>query len=445
MKSEIPKVLHRAAGAPLLRHVLEAVEKAGIGEIVVVVGQGAEMVREALGDNKYTFAFQEKQLGTGDAVLKALPFLAEECREVLVLCGDTPLLRAETLEKLAVSLRDGSSSAAVLTSVFEDPRGYGRIIKTGDNIVEAIVEESDATVEEKRIQEINTGAYAFTKEALEAAIRRLQPDNKQGEYYLTDCIRLLRDDGRTVTAVTAPAAETAGINTRRQLAEAERLLRERECLRLMDEGVTIHDPAATYIDKGVQVGRDTVIYPFTFLEGKTVIGKGCAIGPGTRICSAVVGDGVSVQYSVVIESSVGDRCNIGPYAYLRPGNALADEVKIGDFVELKKTSVGQGSKIPHLSYVGDSDVGARVNVGAGTITCNYDGVHKHKTIIQDGVFVGSNTNLVAPVSVGKDAVIGAGSTITKDVPAASLAVERAKQVAVLDWREKKRNKREHEE
>jgi bifunctional UDP-N-acetylglucosamine pyrophosphorylase/glucosamine-1-phosphate N-acetyltransferase len=197
MKSEIPKVLHRAAGAPLLRHVLEAVEKAGIGEIVVVVGQGAEMVREALGDNKYTFAFQEKQLGTGDAVLKALPFLAEECREVLVLCGDTPLLRAETLEKLAVSLRDGSSSAAVLTSVFEDPRGYGRIIKTGDNIVEAIVEESDATVEEKRIQEINTGAYAFTKEALEAAIRRLQPDNKQGEYYLTDCIRLLRDDGPT--------------------------------------------------------------------------------------------------------------------------------------------------------------------------------------------------------------------------------------------------------
>ncbi|MGB4504237.1 MAG: bifunctional UDP-N-acetylglucosamine diphosphorylase/glucosamine-1-phosphate N-acetyltransferase GlmU [Syntrophaceticus sp.] len=445
MRSDIPKVLHCVAGAPLVCHVLDAVEAAGITEIVVVIGQGAEMVRETLSDKDYTFAVQEKQLGTGDAVLKALPYLSGECQEVLVVCGDTPLLRSETLEKLVRSRRDTGSSAAVLTSIFDDPKGYGRVIRTEDNMVEAIVEESDATIEQKRIQEINTGSYAFAREALEATIHHIQPDNKQGEYYLTDCIHLLRKAGQPVTAVVASTAETAGINTRRQLAEAERILRERECLRLMDEGVTIYDPSTTYIDKGVQVGQDTVIYPFTFLEGKTIVGKGCVLGPGTRLCSAVLGNGVSIQYSVVVESTIGDQCQIGPYAYLRPGNILADQVKVGDFVELKKTSVGSGSKIPHLSYIGDTIMGARVNIGAGTITCNYDGSHKHKTCIEDGAFIGSNTNLVAPVSVGKDAMIGAGSTITKDVPPASLAVERSKQTVVPNLGQKKRKKGEHEE
>ncbi|MDD2360425.1 MAG: bifunctional UDP-N-acetylglucosamine diphosphorylase/glucosamine-1-phosphate N-acetyltransferase GlmU [Syntrophaceticus schinkii] len=444
MRSETPKVLHCAAGRPLVRHVLDAVEEAGITEVVVVIGQGADMVREALGP-QYNYALQEKQLGTGDAVLKALPHLSAECKEVLVVCGDTPLLRSETLAKLVRSRQETGAAAAVLTGIFEDPQGYGRIIRTADDMVEAIVEESDATVEQKRIQEINTGSYAFTKEALETTIHRLQPDNKQGEYYLTDCIYLLREADQPVTAVIAPTIETAGINTRRQLADAERILREWECERLMSEGVTIYDPSTTYVDKGVQVGQDTIIYPFTFLEGKTIIGRRCVIGPGTRLHSVLLGDDVSVQYSVVAASTVGNECQIGPYSHIRPGNVLADQVKIGGFVELKASSVGEGSKIPHLSYIGDTVIGTDVNIGAGTITCNYDGAHKHKTFIEDGVFIGSNTNLVAPVSVGKDAVIGAGSTITRDVPAACLAVERAKQVMIPDWGQKKRKKGEHEE
>jgi bifunctional UDP-N-acetylglucosamine pyrophosphorylase/glucosamine-1-phosphate N-acetyltransferase len=437
MLSDLPKVLHCAAGVPLVRHVLDAVEGAGITEIIVFIGQGAELVQEALGVD-YKFAFQERQLGTGDAVLKAMPYLSEECQDVLVVCGDTPLLTSETLKKLIITRRDAAAAAAVLTSIFDDPKGYGRVVKNADNMVEAIIEEVDASSEQKEIQEINTGLYAFAKEALQATIRRLQPDNQQGEYYLTDCIHLLREAGQPVTALLSSTEETAGINTRSQLADAERILRKRECRRLMDEGVTIHDPDTTYIDKGVQVGRDTVIYPFTFLEGETVIGKGCTLGPGTRLCSAVLGNNVSIQYSVVMESAIGDGCNIGPFAYLRPGNTLGDDVKIGDFVELKMTSVGQGSKIPHLSYVGDATVGSGVNIGAGTITCNYDGVNKYKTLIEDGVFVGSNTNLVAPVSVGKNAVIGAGSTITKDVPPASLAIERAKQDVIPDWKKKRK-------
>jgi bifunctional UDP-N-acetylglucosamine pyrophosphorylase/glucosamine-1-phosphate N-acetyltransferase len=370
MLSDLPKVLHCAAGVPLVRHVLDAVEGAGITEIIVVIGQGAELVQEALGVD-YKFAFQERQLGTGDAVLKAMPYLSEECQDVLVVCGDTPLLTSETLKKLIITRRDAAAAAAVLTSIFDDPKGYGRVVKNADNMVEAIIEEVDASSEQKEIQEINTGLYAFAKEALQATIRRLQPDNQQGEYYLTDCIHLLREAGQPVTALLSSTEETAGINTRSQLADAERILRKRECRRLMDEGVTIHDPDTTYIDKGVQVGRDTVIYPFTFLEGETVIGKGCTLGPGTRLCSAVLGNNVSIQYSVVMESAIGDGCNIGPFAYLRPGNTLGDDVKIGDFVELKMTSVGQGSKIPHLSYVGDATVGSGVNIGAGTIpyTC----------------------------------------------------------------------------
>jgi bifunctional UDP-N-acetylglucosamine pyrophosphorylase/glucosamine-1-phosphate N-acetyltransferase len=278
MLSDLPKVLHCAAGVPLVRHVLDAVEGAGITEIIVVIGQGAELVQEALGVD-YKFAFQERQLGTGDAVLKAMPYLSEECQDVLVVCGDTPLLTSETLKKLIITRRDAAAAAAVLTSIFDDPKGYGRVVKNADNMVEAIIEEVDASSEQKEIQEINTGLYAFAKEALQATIRRLQPDNQQGEYYLTDCIHLLREAGQPVTALLSSTEETAGINTRSQLADAERILRKRECRRLMDEGVTIHDPDTTYIDKGVQVGRDTVIYPFTFLEGETVIGKGCTAFP----------------------------------------------------------------------------------------------------------------------------------------------------------------------
>lgn len=441
MKSDTPKVLHRLAGKSLVEHVLESLSEAGVAEIVVVIGHGAEEVRRALGEN-YRYALQEVPRGTGDAVARGLPLLSKESREVLVVCGDTPLLRPETLQGLLQRRREAGAAAAVLTSLFANPQGYGRILRGQDGLVQAIVEEADASPEQKKIQEINTGSYAFDRAALEMAVTRLSPDNRQGEYYLTDCIGILRQEGLPVAALTAPGEETMGVNSRRELAEAWRKLRMRECRRLMDEGVTVVDPATTYLDRGVQVGRDSVIHPFTFIEGKTSVGKGCILGPGTRLVDSTLGDEVEVWQSVVLESRIGDRCRIGPFAYIRPGSRLAEEVKIGDFVELKKAEVGQGSKIPHLSYVGDAVVGSGVNIGAGTITCNFDGVDKHETRIGDRAFIGSNTNLVAPVTVGSEAVIGAGSTITRDVPPQALAVERSKQVVVADWGRKKRKRRE---
>jgi bifunctional UDP-N-acetylglucosamine pyrophosphorylase/glucosamine-1-phosphate N-acetyltransferase len=433
MKSALPKVLHRCAGAPLIRYVLDAVAAAGIDEVVIVIGNSASLVREALGEG-YRYAYQEQQLGTGDAVARALPELSPACRELLVLCGDTPLLTSGTLNALLKTRRAAGADACILTSLFENPSGYGRIVRDASGLVAAIVEDGDATAEQREIREINTGTYAFDRQALEAALPGLRPDNSQGEYYLTDVIAMLRRSGRPVAAVAATAAETAGINTRRELAAVERIIRQRECERVMDSGVTIIDPAVTYIDPGVEVGRDTVIYPMCFLESNTRIGQNCVIGPGTRLINAVLGDRVAVQSSLLVECTIGDGCQIGPFAYLRPGTVLAERVKVGDFVELKQAVVGCDSKIPHLSYVGDAVIGAGVNVGAGTITCNYDGVNKHQTTIGDGAFIGSNTNLVAPVTIGREAVTGAGSTITKDVPDSALAVERARQTVVPDWR-----------
>jgi len=438
MKSALPKVLHRCAGVPLIRYVLDAVAAAGVTSVVIVIGTGAAQVREAMGDG-YRYVLQEPQRGTGDAVAKALPQVAPECRDLLVLCGDTPLLTPASLSRLLATRREASAGACILTSVFDDPSGYGRIVRDASGLVAAIVEDGDATLEQRKIREINTGAYSFEREALEEALSGLRPDNSQGEYYLTDVIETLRQYGRPVAAMAAPPAETAGINTRRELAAAEHILRRWECERLMDAGVTIIDPAVTYIDHGVEVGRDTVIYPFCFLEGATRVGEGCVVGPGTRLVDTDLGSGVTVQYSLLIRSTAGNGCQIGPYAYMRPGTELAERVKVGDFVELKQVQVGPGSKIPHLSYVGDAVIGAGVNVGAGTITCNYDGFSKHRTQIGDGAFIGSNTNLVAPVSIGAEAVTGAGSTITRDVPDGSLAVERSRQKVVPGWSQKKRS------
>jgi len=436
MKSALPKVLHCCAGAPLIRYVLDAVAAAGITEVVIVIGTGAALVREALGDG-YRYVLQEPQRGTGDAVARALPQVAPDCRDLLVLCGDTPLLTPGSLTRLLATRREASAGACILSSIFDDPSGYGRIVRDPSGLVAAIVEDGDATPAQKEIKEINTGTYSFDRAALEEAVTELSPDNNQGEYYLTDVIGLLRRAGRAVAALTAPSAETAGINTRRELAAAERIFRQRECERLMDAGVTIIDPAVTYIDRGVEVGRDTVIYPFCFLEGVTRVGADCVIGSGTRLVDTTLGNGVTVQSSLLIRSTAGDGCQIGPFAYLRPGTELALGVKVGDFVELKQTKVGPGSKIPHLSYVGDTVIGAGVNIGAGTITCNFDGIGKHRTQIGDGAFIGSNTNLVAPVSIGSEAVTGAGSTITEDVPEGSLAVERSHQTVVLGWRRKR--------
>lgn len=441
MKSRLPKVLHQVAGKPMVRHVLEAVQSLGINQQILVIGHEAELVKAALGE-QVRYAIQAEQLGTGHAVMQAQPLIGEEIKTVLVLCGDTPLLRAETLAILLAEHQQTGAAATVLTANLTDPSGYGRIIRDAQGLVERIVEEKDASAEEKRVQEINTGTYCFDKVALFKALGEISPANAQGEYYLTDVLSVLRGAGQKVGAVVAAdPRETYGINSRVQLAEAEKILRYRKLVRLMEAGVTIIDPATTFIDDEVEIEPDTIIYPNTIIERGSRIGCECVIGPGTRIVESRIGNRVEIQNSVLLKSLVGDECTIGPFAYLRPGTELAGKNRVGDFVEIKNSKVGEGSKIPHLAYVGDATVGRNVNIGCGTITCNYDGVRKWPTRIGDGAFIGSNTNLVAPVEIGANAVTGAGSTITKDVPADSLAVERSRQTVIRDWVKKKRTDR----
>ncbi|NPV74061.1 MAG: bifunctional UDP-N-acetylglucosamine diphosphorylase/glucosamine-1-phosphate N-acetyltransferase GlmU [Pelotomaculum sp.] len=441
MKSKLPKVLHRVCGRPMLSYIVNAVAAAGIKKIVVVAGYGAEQVAREV-EGLAQVALQAEQLGTAHALLQAGPFLSGFAGKVLVLCGDTPLIEAGTLAKLAGFHRTAGAAATLLTAELDDPAGYGRVIRDGRGNVIKIVEEKDASPAEKLIREINTGIYCFEAAGLFDALKGIRPANAQGEYYLTDIVEIYVRAGLAVAAFKLEnPVEITGINDRRQLAEVEKYLRRRVLEDLMQSGVTVLDPASTFVDGTVQVGRDTVIYPFTFLEGSTIIGEDCVIGPGSRLVNAVVGNGVSVQNSVVIESQIGDCCSIGPFAYLRPETRLGRNVKVGDFVEIKKSVIGDGSKVPHLSYVGDATVGAGVNIGCGTITCNYDGRNKWPTRIGDGAFIGSNTNLVAPVEIGAGAVTGAGSTITKNVPDGALAVERARQVLVPDWAAKKRDKK----
>ncbi len=437
MRSRLAKVLHPVAGVPMISHVVNAARASGIERLVVVVGHGREQVVKAVADDTIQFVVQEEQLGTGHALLQA-EAAAAGSELILVLCGDTPLLRARTLEKFIDFHRDSRAAATVLTAKMENPQGYGRIIRDDQGDIVRIVEEKDATPEEREIREINSGIYCFNGEVF-GILKHVNRDNAQGEYYLTDVLLEYRKNGQRVLAVPAAEEEDIyGINDRAQLAFAERILRQRKCLELMLAGVTIMDPATTYIDAQVKIGQDTVILPFTMIEGQTVIGENCVIGPGARIISSRIGDRVTIDNSKIIESRVGDGCDIGPYAYIRPGTELHEDVKIGDFVEVKKSVVGSGSKIPHLSYVGDAVIGRRVNVGAGTITCNYDGEKKHPTIIEDGAFIGSNTNLVAPVRIGEKAFTGAGSTITRDVPPFSLGVERAPQKVIDNWRHRRK-------
>ncbi|MGI6512765.1 MAG: bifunctional UDP-N-acetylglucosamine diphosphorylase/glucosamine-1-phosphate N-acetyltransferase GlmU [Syntrophomonadaceae bacterium] len=437
MRSRLAKVLHPVAGIPMISHVVSAAQSSGIDRLVVVVGHGREQVVKAMSAETIQFVVQEEQLGTGHALLQA-EAAAEDSELIIVLCGDTPLLRAQTLEKLIRFHRDNQASATVLTAELENPEGYGRIIRDDQGDIVRIVEEKDATPQEREIREINSGIYCFDREVFRI-LKNLNPDNAQGEYYLTDVLLEYRKNGRRVLALLAAQEEDIyGINDRAQLAFAERILRQRKCLEVMLSGVTILDPATTFIDAQVKIGSDTTILPFTMIEGQTVIGENCVIGPGARIISSRIGDRVTIDNSKIIESQVGDGCDIGPYAYLRPGTELHQDVKVGDFVEVKKSVVGSGSKIPHLAYVGDATIGCHVNVGAGTITCNYDGEKKHPTIIEDGAFIGSNTNLVAPVRIGEKAVTGAGSTITRDVPPFSLGVERAPQKVIDNWRHRKK-------
>jgi bifunctional UDP-N-acetylglucosamine pyrophosphorylase / glucosamine-1-phosphate N-acetyltransferase len=426
MKSSLPKVLHGFCGRTLLGHVLAAASDVS-SDLIVVVGHGAESVKSQTGDG-VTYVYQEEQLGTGHAVMQAAEVLPRE-GTVLILYGDVPLLSADVLRSLLNKHIESGAAATVLTAIVPDPTGYGRIVRTSAGELAKIVEHKEAAAAELLISEINTGTYVFAAATLLEALQLLDNDNAQREFYLTDCLEMLINKRLKVSSYCMDDYRLAlGVNDRSQLAEAGRLMRERINIQLMEAGVTIVDPAAIYIDAGVKVGCDTVIHPGTVLRGATTIGEGCAIGPFCDISHSQIGNDVSVRHSVITESILDDGVSVGPFSHLRPGTRLRQGVKVGDFVEIKKSDIGSLSKIPHLSYVGDAHIGSEVNVGAGTIVVNYDGRTKHETNIEDGAFIGCNSNLVAPLNIGKNAFVAAGSTITKDVPAGALSLARPKQV-----------------
>jgi len=438
MKSALPKVLHRVGGKSMLQHVLDAAKNAGAQRNIVVIGFGGEQVKEAIG-KQAEFVVQTEQLGTGHAVLQAGDLLKNEQGTVMVLCGDTPLLTSALLKKLYDEHKKVGAKATVLTAVMPDATGYGRIIRTDSGTVAKIVEHKDANEEELRVQEINSGIYCFEAVDLFRALASVSCDNAQGEYYLPDVLEILRKEGEKIWAVAADDyEETLGINSRVQLSGAESILRRRKNIELMDAGVTIMDPATTYVDSDVEVGRDTVIYPGTWLEGTTVVGENCELGPNSRFSDTKIGNGVTAHFSYAHECEIGDDVIMGPYVHLRPNTKISAKVKIGNFVEVKNSNIGLGSKLPHLSYIGDADMGSGVNMGCGTITVNYDGKNKYRTVIGNDAFIGCNSNMVAPVTVGDGAYVGAGSTITKDVPAEALAIARERQKNIEGWKDKRK-------
>jgi bifunctional UDP-N-acetylglucosamine pyrophosphorylase/glucosamine-1-phosphate N-acetyltransferase len=440
MKSAVPKVLHQAAGLPLIDHVLRVAGRVNPRSVTVIVGHDAERVTAALGQRLgLGFALQQPQLGTGHALLQAEPRLKDARGTVVLLSGDVPLLRPETLSALVEKHHASGAAATVVTARVPDPTGYGRIVREGGTI-SAIVEHKDATDDQRRIDEINSGIYAFDLAPLFDALRAIGSSNAQGEYYLPDLVTIYRARGRTVETVTAEdPAEILGVNSRKELADVGTILRARRNDALMESGVTLIDPASAFIGPDVTIGRDTTIHAGVHLEGRTSIGSNCVIHSGVRIVDSEIGDDVVVNNFCVITESRGAR--VGPFAQLRPQSVVGEEAHVGNFVELKKTTMGKGSKANHLAYLGDATIGEKVNVGAGTITCNYDGVAKHPTVIEDGAFIGSDSQLIAPVTVGKGAYVAAGSSITRDVPADALAIARGTQVNKDGWVSRNKKKK----
>jgi len=433
MKSRKSKVTHEICGKPMIKWVYDAAAGAGIKDFAAVVGSQSQQIREILG-NDIKFVVQEKQLGTAHAVMQARDILNSMKGYVIVLYGDTPLVTSETIKAALDYHIENNFSATIITAEFDEPFGYGRIVRDADGNVCKIVEERDATLQEKAIKEINSGMICFNTDDLLMCLERIDNHNDQGEYYLTDSIEILIREGKSVGALKVKdGSEILGVNDRLQLYQASEAIRKRINENLMKSGVTLIDPASTYINADVEIGIDTVIYPGVILEAGTKIGEDCIIGPNSRIVSSVIGNNVEVNNSIVLESSIGDGTKVGPFAYIRPGSVVGCNVKIGDFVELKKADIGDKTKISHLTYVGDAKVGKNVNIGCGVVFVNYDGKQKHKTIVGDNAFIGCNTNLVAPVTVGNDSYIAAGSTITEEVPEHALAIARERQVNKEGW------------
>jgi bifunctional UDP-N-acetylglucosamine pyrophosphorylase / glucosamine-1-phosphate N-acetyltransferase len=443
MKSALPKVLHPVAGRPLLDWVLHAAAPLQPSSITVIVGYQGDTLRRAYQRPGISFVVQEPQLGTAHAVMQAEPVLGTRTGTVLLLSGDVPLITSATLARLLERHREAAAAETVLTAIAERPSGYGRIIRS-DGHIARVVEERDASADERRVQEINTGVYAFDLATLFPALRSIATGNAQGEYYLTDLVSVFRARGLPVATVTLnDLREVQGINSRNELAEVGTIVRQNTNDALMAAGVTLVDPATTYVDADVTIGADTVLHPNVYLEGTTRIGTGCEIHSGVRIVDSTVGDSVVINnHCVITGATVASNVRLGPFAHVRPGSDIRAGAHVGNFVELKKTVLGEGSKANHLAYLGDATIGEGVNVGAGTITCNYDGVNKNQTIIEDGAFIGSDSQLVAPVRIGKGAYVAAGSSIVEDVPPGALGVARGRQTNVEGWVARNKAKRD---
>jgi bifunctional UDP-N-acetylglucosamine pyrophosphorylase/glucosamine-1-phosphate N-acetyltransferase len=440
MKSNLPKVLHNLAGKPILNYVLDTVSQLEAKRKILIVGYKSDRIRELISD-KIEYVEQNEQLGTAHAVLQTKKLLSGFKGNILILSGDVPFLTVKILKRLLKYHKANNFCCTLLSTVLKKPKGYGRIIRDKMGEIKGIIEEVDLSTDKKKITEINSGIYCFNKEKLFQALEKVSKNNKQGEYYLTDTVKILLGEGLTVgNVIVKDYSEILGINNRLDLANAFQKVYQKTLQDLMLQGVTVVDPNSTFVEQGVKIGQDSIIYPFTIIEKDTKIGSSCLIGPYSHLIDADIGKGVRIWASIIESSIVKEGANIGPYAHLRPETVVEKGAKIGNFVELKKTIMGEGSKASHLTYLGDTTIGKRANIGAGTITCNYDGEKKNKTIIEDGVFIGSNNSLVAPVKLGKDSYTGAGSTITEDVPADNLAIARSRQKNISGWRKKKKEK-----
>ncbi|MDP4144524.1 MAG: bifunctional UDP-N-acetylglucosamine diphosphorylase/glucosamine-1-phosphate N-acetyltransferase GlmU [Bacillota bacterium] len=437
MKSDLPKVLHKVCGKEMVNHVIDVLRTVNIEDVGVIVGKGAEKVKEATEARNVVYSLQEEQLGTGHAVMCAKNFLKNKTGTVAVFTGDAPLITDETVKKFIEFHEEGGFKATILTSILENPTGYGRVIRNKKDEVKRIVEHKDCSDKELKVKEINAGMYCFDIISLLESLEKLDNNNAQGEYYITDVIGILEKEDQKIGAIPVPFEETLGVNSRVELSQVERLMRNRINIKHMENGVTITDPNNTYIDSEVEIGSNTIIYPGNVLEGSTIIEEGCILYPNSRISNSVIERDVVIQNSVVLDSKIGEGTTVGPFAYIRPDSTIGKNARIGDFVEIKKSTIGDDTKVSHLTYIGDAEVGSGCNFGCGTVVVNYDGKNKHKTIIGNNSFIGCNTNLVSPVKIEDNTYIAAGSTITKQVPKGTLAIARAKQVNIEGWVDKK--------